>query len=209
VVVHSPKKVKKRGVLPFLYLPYSTRELLCFLKCFRFHKNAITESEPLTEMLGLLEVTAGTQCECSSTQCQYITLASPFQASRAQNNIHGAPVKMASGVQWDAYDSDDILNPNSCYRKVPYQKATTTKKPSVFNYYIKIQTPEFKKNNTEFTNTEVYTQLLAMWKALTDAEKTKYAFNLKKYRRFLSPIFYQVEDQNDCRHSLLALPSLE
>ena len=87
---------------------------------------------------------------------------------------------MASGVQWDAYDSDDILNPNSCYRKVPYQEAT--KKPNVYNYFLKIQTPEYKKNNTEITYKEMITQLSAMWKALNDAEKTEYEFNFKKSR---------------------------
>ncbi len=103
---------------------------------------------------------------------------------------------MASGVQWDAYDPNDILNPDSCYRRVPYQE--TKRKPNIFNYFLKIQTPEFRKLNPELK--QVRRQLTEIWKAMNYAEKTEYEFNFKKYRQFLSNIFYQVEDQNGCRN---------
>ena len=80
-------------------------------------------------------------------------------------------------VEWDAYDSDDILNPDSCFRKVPYQEAP--RKANVSCYFLKIQTPEFKRNNTDLTPKEIRTQLLAMWKAMTYTEKTEYAFNFE------------------------------
>ena len=84
---------------------------------------------------------------------------------------------------------------------------STTRKPSVYLYFSKIQMPEFKKNNAELKHKDVMTKLGATWKALSDSEKTEYEFHLKKTRPFLSAVFFQVEDQNGCRNSRLELPS--
>ena len=87
---------------------------------------------------------------------------------------------MAQFIDWDAYDSDDILNPTSCFRQVAAGHSQT-KKPNVFNYFVRIQAPEFRKNNAVgFNHKDMNTQLGAMWKALTDEQKTEYEFHFKK-----------------------------
>jgi len=86
---------------------------------------------------------------------------------------------MAQFIDWDAYDSDDILNPTSCFRQVA-AAPSKTKKPSLYHYFMRVQMHELKKNDAELKPKDLMTQLNAMWKALTDEQKTEYEFHFKK-----------------------------
>jgi len=151
------------------------------------------------------------QCECSRRNANTLPWLLIKSLVNPQKFID-LPSKMAEALDWNAYDSqEEILNPDSCYRQKPYQKAPSKTrkpmKPNVFNYFVKIQMPDFKKNNAELKHNDVMKQLGATWKALPESQKTEYEFHFKKSPPFLSTIFYQVEDQNGCRNSLLELPS--